>query len=193
VHSTADDKDHKMKNLILSLLLVSYSASVAQADVPKQSAVEFAVTLLGDVADTTSDLQLQPADTKTMMKEMAVKDGSTDAEEFDEYWVGKSSDAWGADSMSWGEETAEGAQDYIEGALAQKLEDSEQTDADKIAYANAMTKTKRAFEILNARSYIQYGVAPRGAVQCGVTFAELVILDAKTGKAYEIVMEGSGC
>ncbi|MFN7728722.1 MAG: hypothetical protein ACK5P7_06175 [Bdellovibrio sp.] len=82
---------------------------------------------------------------------------------------------------------------YIEGALETALEEGDQTDADKIKFAEGMLKTKRAFQVLRSIKSVRYGVSPKGAVQCGVIFPSLMIIDTQNRVMHEIVMEGSGC
>ncbi len=183
-----------MKRLISAILLISFLTTQAEAQVAeRESRISRAATLLSDVAESVSPVKLSPNEVKEAMKELAGERHALSAEEFEENWVGNDSDVWGADTASWGFDTAAGAQGYIEAAIKENFIQSEQTDQDKIKYADAMMKVDRAFSLLPPSKHIQYGVAPLGAVQCGVTFAELVILDTRTGEAYEVVMEGSGC
>ena len=115
------------------------------------------------------------------------------SEEFENSWATKEGDAWEADSSMWGAETRSGAKSYVLTNITDQLDGSNKTDADKITYADATMEAQKAFEILRRTNSVKFGVAPNGAVQCGVTFASLYILDTVTGAMYHIIMEGSGC
>lgn len=185
-----------MKKLIYSVLLISMistSATAATGTAERKSRISNAADWLTDVAESVSPLQLTPGEIKLAMHDLAVKEQGMSEEEFEENWLADDSDAWAADSGAWGFDTAAGARAYIEGVLHENLDQGEKTDEEKIKYADAMISVERAFSLIGYDKTIQYGVAPMGAVQCGVTFAELIIVDTKTGEAYEVVMEGSGC
>lgn len=178
-------------SVIIGLSLMSFTAFAGEKESKR---IKFAVSLLTSISESSDTYKVKPGTVKEMMYALALKEGRVESEkEFNDNWVGDSGDAWGADNMNWGSENAAGAKSYITSALEQALEDSEQTDADKIKFAEGMQKAKQAFGILRSIKSVVYGVAPMGAVQCGVTFSSLMIIDSETGEMYQIIMEGSGC
>lgn len=127
-------------------------------------------------------LKVKPARTvKEMLFALAIKEGySSSAEDFN--WVGTSTDAWEADSTNFGETDMKQAYAYI----------FERTDDEQAPKAADLKKAKEAFKLLLGTG-VKFGVAPMGAVQCGVTLAALAIIDPITGKIYLFAKEGSGC
>ena len=116
------------------------------------------------------------------------------SEESEFNWVGKSNDAWEADSTNFGEESMKGAYDYVT-ELDESYEESLNepgNEKEKAKVLAAIKKAKDSFRLL-LNTGVMFGVAPMGAVQCGVTFAALAIIDPHTGKIYLFAKEGSGC
>jgi hypothetical protein len=182
-----------MKHLILiATLFLSLTASAKAPSIAERIAA--AADLIATFAEGSNTHKVTPGEAKDMLREFALGEGIVDDEaDFESRWVGDSGDAWEVDSTNWGLEDAAGAKNYIEGALETKLAESEQTDADKVKYADGMLKTKQAFQVLRSIKSVRYGVSPTGAVQCGVTFPSLMIIDTQNGVMHEIIMEGSGC
>ena len=183
---------NSMKSVFAALFSVLFFSTAAIADDASRIAV--AAKLLSEVAQGSNTYKVSPSDAKAMLLEFALNEQMAEsAEEFEGNWKGNSADAWEADSMNWGTDTASGALSYITNALENDLDAGEKSDADKVKYADGMMAAKRAFKILRSIKSVKFGVAPTGAVQCGVTFASLFILNTTTGKIYQIIMEGSGC
>lgn len=183
-----------MKHLILALtLFVSTSAFAKNKDI--ENRVRYAANVLASIAEGSQEFKVTPnSDAKKMLFELGTNEGMIESQEdFNEHWDAKASDAWGADEMLWAEETHSGAYSYVENALEVALEESEQTAADKVKFADGTLKLNKAFNVLRSIKSVKYGVAPMGAVQCGVTFPSLMILDTENGIIHQIVMEGSGC
>ena len=109
-------------------------------------------------------------------------------------WVGDSNEAWDADSTNWGETTMKGAYDYVTHEDADYLEYLKEPEQKKelAQWQKSLKQSKAAFKKLVGTG-VKFGVAPLGAVQCGVTFAALAIIDPHTGKIYVFAREGSGC
>lgn len=183
-----------MKSIVLSLcLLLTVSASAKAPSV--QERITRAAQILAGISEGSDTIKVKPdTDPKAMLLEYGLREQLVEsAEDFEANWVGDKGDAWGADSMNWGLETLAGAQSYIEGALQMRLEESEGTDQDKIKFADGMMASSKAFQVLRSIKSVRYGVAPTGAVQCGVTFPSLFIIDTENGEMHQIIMEGSGC
>lgn len=175
--------------ILFSTLIFSTAAQASEAQRIAQAA-----KILAEISQGSSRYKVSPGNAKEMLLEFALNEKMVESEEeFESSWQGNSGDAWEADSMNWGTETVQGALSYITGALEQDLDASDKTDADKIKFADSTMAAKHAFGILRSIKSVQFGVAPTGAVQCGVTFASLFILDTTTGAIYQIIMEGSGC
>lgn len=182
-----------MKTLLLTLTFLASTSAFAKAP-SIQERIAYAANILASISEGSNEYTVKPnQDSKKMILELALHEGMVESEqEFNDSWSEDGS-AWEADGATWGPEDANGARSYIEGALDQNLENSENSDADKIKFADGMTKTKQAFNILRSIKSVKFGVAPMGAVQCGVTFSSLLILDTENGKIHQIIMEGSGC
>lgn len=169
-----------MKSLVL--LAFALTATYAQAErlTPQQASKQIAQAVEGIAYLAESGVEeykTTPADNvKQFLKNLALDEDIVDDEQdFDGRWQGFSSDAWEVDSTNWGEVTMKGAYSYI----------FDPTDAN-------LTKGKEAFKLF-LNTGVQFGVAPLGAVQCGIRFAGLAILDPHTGKVYIFAKEGSGC
>lgn len=183
-----------MKTIVMTLCL--FATLSASAKAPSiQERVNRAAQILAGISEGSDTIKVKPnTDPKAMLLEYALREQLVETEDdFEANWVGDSGDAWGADSMNWGLENLAGAQSYIEGALQTRLEEGEGTDQDKIKYADGMMASSKAFTILRSLKSVKYGVAPTGAVQCGVTFPSLFIIDTENGEMHQIIMEGSGC
>jgi hypothetical protein len=182
-----------MKSIIsifIGVTLMSFSAFSSEKDSKR---IKFAVSLLSSISEGGSTFKVKPGTVKQMLLQLAMNEQGEDEKEFNDSWLGDNDDAWGADTSSWGSTDVVEGKSYVVSALEQALEDGEQTDANKIKFAEGMQKAKQAFAILRSIKTVQYGLAPMGAVQCGVTFASLMIMDSETGEIYQIIMEGSGC
>lgn len=181
-----------MKNLLILVSLV-FTAHTSQAqNISKRIAT--AADILASISEGSNMYTVKAGAPKAMLLEFGLNEQIVESEEdFEASWKGLSGNAWEADSMNWGLENLSGAQSYITNALDQALENGEQTDADKVKFADGLLKVKKAFNILKSIKSVKFGVAPTGAVQCGVTFPSLLILDTENGKIHQIIMEGSGC
>ncbi len=126
---------------------------------------------------------------KGWMYNLAVKEKQIDnASDFN--WLGGSEDAWGADTSSWGSTNMKAAYAYVtefEEGYLDGLDQKEKTQA-----LMNQKKAKDSFKLL-LNTGVLFGLAPMGAVQCGVTFAALAIVDPHSGRIYLISKEGSGC
>ncbi|XGC79721.1 hypothetical protein ACES2L_10310 [Bdellovibrio bacteriovorus] len=182
-----------MKKLIFVIsFALALSANAANKEIEKR--ISFATDLLASLAEGSETYSVTPnKDPKVMIKELALKEELVESDsDFEAHWT-IGSEAWATDSLLWGLDNMMGGIEYVKVVLFQTLEESERTDADKIKYADAMLKVERAEQILRSIKSVKYGVAPMGAVQCGVTFQSLLIIDTENGKIHNIVMEGSGC
>lgn len=166
---------------VLALMSVSaFAMSEKQASQNIAEAVKGLKPLAGSgVKVVKVEAGLSVRDT---LEAVSVKEGYTSEGEGIS-WVGKKDSAWEADSTNFGETDMKGAYAYI----FQKEEDGSET-----APAAKVAAGKEAFKLLLGTG-VKFGVAPLGAVQCGVTFAALAIIDPNTGKVYLFSKEGSGC
>ncbi|MBI1861300.1 MAG: hypothetical protein HYR96_10325 [Deltaproteobacteria bacterium] len=183
-----------MKSLTLMTVCFALVGALAfgQKVSPKEASKRIArvVNVASRLAESgVADHKVEPGtNVKAMLYELALQtEYVTSEEEFS--WVGDSNDAWEADSTNWGETTMKGAYHYIvdEPDQFSDLEKKEQQKFKKAAKA-----TKKVWRDLLGTG-VRFGVAPMGAVQCGVTFAALAIIDPHTGKTYLFAREGSGC
>lgn len=126
---------------------------------------------------------------KEWMYNLAAKEKYIDGPS-DFSWDGNDGSAWGADSASFGSTSMKGAYGYVttfEDGYLENLDAKE-----KAAALSDQKKAKDAFKLL-LNTGVLFGLAPMGAVQCGVTFAALAIIDPHSGKIYLFSKEGSGC
>lgn len=190
-----------MKAFIVSMAcaVLAFAATVSAELLPVKEASKQIAQAVKDMQPLANSgvqtYKIKPTkNIKEAMKAIAADAQAIDAKEFEDYWVGSSNDAWGADTMSWGSATMKDAFDYVttlEDNVADDLDQPE--NAKKKAKVEAqIEKAKAAFKLFLNTGVI-FGVAPMGAVQCGVTFAALVIVDPYTGKVYVFSKEGSGC
>ncbi len=126
---------------------------------------------------------------KGWMYNLAVKEKHIDNPS-DFNWVGENNEAWSADSMSWGSTNMKGAYAYVTEFEDGYLDALDQRDKAK-AFLD-QKRAKEAFKLL-LKTGVLFGLAPMGAIQCGVTFAALAIVDPQSGKIYLFAKEGSGC
>lgn len=183
-----------MKSILSIILNLTLFSTISFAAGKDSEGIKSAFTILQKIANSTNNYKVKPGTEKEMLMRLALKEKySESVEEFNESWVGDKNSAWEADSSSWGSTNVEAAYSYVTTVLDDYLDRSNRKDADKIKFANKMRDANRAFAILRAIKTVRYGVAPLGAVQCGVTFAALMILDTETGDIYQIDMEDSGC
>ncbi len=174
-------------------VVTSYAAKPIKVGMPisKESKfIDLQMTMLKGVADTVKIYKVTPGTEEQMLKALSEQ---LEYEDFD--WVGADDSSWEADSLSWGVTNLERAQAYVIGVLEQKLEENSENNVNKakIQFADNYIISKKVFDSLKNVKGVKYGVSPTGAVQCGVSFAALLVLDTKEGYIYEIVMEGSGC
>lgn len=188
-----------MKAIILGLLLVSGVAHARGANTngrmtPSKASRQIAklVRTIGPLATSgVSEYRIEPTrNVKEAMKKLALKEGMVDsAQDFEDSWSGDNGDAWGADSAAWGEDNMANAYSYVFDPLE---EESELEQDEQVKMRRAREAGKRDWELL-LHTGVQFGVVPMGAVQCGVTFAALAIVDPHSGKIYVFSKEGSGC
>lgn len=179
------------------LSLVSFLLMASQAKAGSYSErIAYATKLLSEVTENSASYQVKPnSSAKEMLFELGLQlESFSTKEDFEELFKTDSNEAWEFDSSSWGEESIDGAKSYVDFNLKQRFVEGEQTDANKTKYADHVLISDRAFEILKNVRTVKFGISPTGAVQCGIQFAALLILDLETGKIYEIIMEPfSGC
>lgn len=181
---------------IFSLVLVGSVAIAATMPVKIASKnIQQAVKTFTPLAQSgVREFQVKPAKTvKEMLFALAMKELDVSNEsEFS--WKGLSHEAWTADEGNWGETTMASAYEYILTADDdyKKLLNEPGHEKEKAQFEKNIQNSKEAFKLL-LHTGVMFGVVPKGAVQCGVTFAALAIIDAHTGKIYVFSKEGSGC
>ncbi|MDZ4660615.1 MAG: hypothetical protein SGJ18_03235 [Pseudomonadota bacterium] len=176
-------------NFFLALSSWSFAAPSATTDIAK------AVKMFSPLAQSgVEKFKLKPAKSvRDMMLALAFKSKGIENES-DFTWVGTSSEAWDADTSTWGEASMKEAYDYITEIDESYLEvlNEEGNEKEKAKVMSHVKKAKDHFKYL-LNTGVKFGVAPMGAVQCGVTFAALAIIDPYTGTVYVFAKEGSGC
>ncbi len=182
-----------MLRTILSLAL-TFAVTSAYAD-DRSERIEKVVDSFSQFAQSGVHVyKVKPARTvKAMVLELAIQIGNAE-DESDLGWVENENDAWEADSSNWAETEMKTAYEYMttfdEYYLEQLNEPGQ--EAEKARVMAEMKKAKEDFKLF-LNSGVKFGVGPMGAVQCGVTFAALLIIDPATGKIYSFAKEGSGC
>lgn len=122
------------------------------------------------------------------LEAIAKKEGH---EEFS--WATEDQDAWEADSTLWGWTNMRDARSYLTTIDDNFFVVAEENKKGSRAKLEALfEKAKASFSQLE-HTGVTFGIAPLGAVQCGIRFSALVVIDSKTGNAWVIAMEGSGC
>lgn len=184
-----------LASLLLSFSLMSSINASAATKSAKQASkdIEAAVEAVKALAESgVSKYKVKPGNNvKEMLLTLAIKEYEISEEEFEMNWKENSADAWETDSANWAESTMKEAYSYI--FDPPEMNDGEEVSAEETAkYKAAVKKGKEAFELL-LNTGVMFGVAPLGAVQCGVRFAGLAIIDPHTGKIYVFAKEGSGC
>lgn len=184
-----------MKKVFLSVVLLFSVQSFARPAASANS-VQEAIRLLAGASVSSETFRVSSGkDAKQMMLELALQEEIVeDEQDFESSWQENVNDAWEPDSTNWALETLEGARDYVEFALRSEYERSaDPSEIETRAFKASLEKSKQAFEILKAARGISFGVGPMGAVQCGVRFGSLLILDKESGEVHNIIGESSGC
>lgn len=185
-----------MKTLISSLvalLLCSPAFSAEETDAQKSKRIEAAVKVIKRLSQSDKVYKVTPDQSiKDSLFEIAEQE-QLDSEDFANSYTTDSTEVWEVDSLKWGSETMKGAYSYIFNFDFNEVshqDDDDQEDHAKIK--ELIDDAKLAFKDL-VNSGVQFGVGPTGAVQCGVRFQALYIINKYNGKVHEIVLEGSGC
>jgi hypothetical protein len=187
-------KDLSMKTLVVLTLTLALTLTASAKNSATAAQIEKAMDLISETAQggVQKTILMPNQDAKEMLKDFAWKKYQIPPEEFEESWVPKEDSAWEIDSGAWSLSNLASAKIYVKSAL-QNAQNNDLSEPDEKAYQEALAKAKTAFEILGQASPVAYGVAPTGAVQCGVSFAALIVMDLENGIVYEVAMEGSGC
>lgn len=186
-----------MRILILFAALLLNTGALADHVSSRQASkrIQEAVDAISPLAESgVRVVRIKPARTvRDALMAVALKEKYIE-EEKEFIWAGRSSDAWGADTMSWGEATMKEAYSYMTELDDQRKEilDEKGNEKEKAKIERQVKKAKEAFELF-MHTGVQFGLAPMGAVQCGVTFAALAIIDPHSGKVYLFSKEDSGC
>ena len=184
-----------MSKLLAALAIVVGMYSPLSFAQDASSKIAKAVKIFAPLAESgVANKKVKPASSvKEMLLALALKEKYVDNEE-DFSWVGKSGSAWEADSTNWGETSMKGAYEYVTSLDSTRKEylDEPGNEKEKAKVLKQIEAAKAAFKLL-LNTGVEFGVAPIGAVQCGVTFAALAIIDPATGKIYLFAKEGSGC
>jgi hypothetical protein len=143
-------------------------------------------------ASGVEEYKVRPTtDVKAALTEIAMNEGMIEKADELEWFTDGSQ--WETDSGNWGSSDMSEAYSYIMTRDEREVEDLHRQGMEKelAQYEADLKAAKQAFKgLLNTG--VQFGVAPLGAVQCGVRFAALAILDP-AGKVYIFAVEGSGC
>lgn len=188
-----------MKALLFTLVAVILAGGNAHAAKKTSSLeenskkIEKAVIGMSALAQSgVEEFKVKPTtDVKAALLDLALSEAYI--EKADEMYWYENGDQWGADSMGWGPATMSEAYSYIMTRDEGDLEYLHEEGNEKLLaqYEADLKAAKLAFkDLLNTG--VKFGVAPMGAVQCGVTFAALAIIDP-AGKIYLFKAEGSGC
>lgn len=184
----------KITSVTLAAIFAFTTQTQAQARSATTLRIEKAADAIERISKNFNVIQVEPnQDVKEMILEMVIQQGDIEtAEEFDDCWVVNDVDVWGADQMTWAEASAGEAFAYIFDNEEVNRELEDMPTLQKREFLRKMSVAKIAFKDLK-NTKVKFGVGPVGAVQCGVTFAALFMIDTETGKIYVISMEGSGC
>ncbi len=188
-----------MKALLFGLVsLVIASGSAHAAKKPTQlevnsAKIEKAVYGMDGMAQSgIEEFKIKPTtDVKAALLDLAFSIQYIEKES--EFSWDETGDRWGADGMLWGPADMSDAYSYIMTRSEDEIDylHSEGAEKELAKYEADLKAAKAAFKgLLNTG--VKFGVAPLGAVQCGVTFAALAIIDP-AGKIYIFKAEGSGC
>lgn len=181
-----------VKSTFLFFSLLISIAAFGQTPAEKSKAIADAYRAFAAIAEGSSTFQVKP--TKSVYAALKEIAESEQVEDFAADWVGESDQAWEADSTRWGSTTMKSAYGYIVGFdfIENRFAGSDNPQAELKKLMPKINKAKAAFKSLLGTG-VMFGVGPLGAVQCGVRFASLLMIDPHTGKVYSIIMEGSGC
>jgi REP element-mobilizing transposase RayT len=153
---------------------------------------------VGSLVDTKDkDLMIEIKSQSEMAYEIGVKMRVESDYTFTEFkensWEDIADEAWGADSSIWGGTDFESALSYVESnqEIEYYLENTDD-EKQKEEFKQNLKLAVESFKTLKDKS-LDFIVAPMGAVQCGVTFPVVLIIDKKDGAVYQVSMEGSGC
>jgi len=168
-----------MKNLLV--LALAFVSTLAFADVDSKK-IKSVADQLTEYTASAKEFKVKPASPLFMMKELALKQLDFSDFEYDvESSMQTDAGTWGlikmADAISW-----VAGSDYLNyDELGEEIKNS--------------PKAKAAAKLMRSLygSGVVFGAAPIGAVQCGVTFPALLLIDSKSGMIYSFETEGSGC
>lgn len=179
-----------MKTMLLALMFAMAGASASAATLPPDLAtthIERAIQALQPLARSgISEFQIARPErsVKKSLLALALQEQLADSEA-DFNWDESGKSAWYPDGNLW-------AQTDMANAYAYVLMLEEDEDMTKQEAAREKAAARQAFDLLQ-NTGVQFGVAPLGAVQCGVRFAGLAIVNPHNGKIYIFAREGSGC
>jgi hypothetical protein len=180
-----------MKNLMFTLLCFGLS-SVAQADHVTPQVASARIKRVVEAFRPFAWSGVTHYKVKVGLSVRQTLEAIAKKEDYDEFtWASNDLEAWEADSILWGWTNMRGARSYLTNIDEAFWEVADEKGTRKKLEAQ-LEKAKLEFSKLD-HTGVTFGIAPLGAVQCGVRFAALVIIDSKTGNAWVIAIEGSGC
>lgn len=184
-----------MKSVFTFIVTLLLAVNVYAKEDPRSKTIADAVKAFSALAEGVQEFKIKPTkNIKEAMKQLALQERDESAEEFDESWTGEDSDAWGADSSAWGSASMKGAYNYIVkfNFMEERFQGFDDPENELRKLQPKLAAARAAFKNLLGTG-VMFGIAPMGAIQCGVTFAALAVVDPYTGKVTLISMEGSGC
>ena len=177
-----------MKSLIFGLVCIGLFAN-ADHVTPKQASARIKSVVEAFEPFAWSGVNHYKVKAGLSVRETLEAIAKKEGREFE--WATEDHSAWEADSTLWGWANMREARNYLT-----TVEDAFWEAADEKGNRKKLEaqfeKAKGSFSKLE-HTGVTFGIAPMGAVQCGVQFAAVVVIDPHTGNAWVIAMEGSGC
>ena len=178
-----------MKNLMLALLCLGLSASADH--VPPRTAS----ARIREVVEAFKPFAWSGVSHYKVQAGLSVRETLKAVSEQEDSgrfsWATEDQDAWATDEDLWGWSNMKAARSYltkVDDAFFESIENPKKRKAMEAKFE----KAKKTFSKLE-HTGVLFGVAPLGAIQCGVRFAALAVIDPHTGNVWIVSMEASGC
>lgn len=179
-----------IKTISIFFILTAFAAQVFAAEPTPSQRISQAVDAIAPLALTgvaVHKISASKARTvKSALRELAIKADIYETEN-EWNWVGSDSSIWNIDESAFGQTTMKAAYSYIMSQTDEYASDEEVAE-----YKKNLPAARNGFKLFLGTGVL-FGVVPMGAVQCGVQFPALAIIDPHTGNIYIFSREGSGC
>jgi hypothetical protein len=172
-----------MKYMLLTLTVFGFLQTSHAAPVNSEKIKNVANQLDG-LFPSSNESEVTPASPLNMMKEYAISEYEESGDDFNydpEQALDPDSTAWGIIKMSQAISWVQSSQ-YL----------NQTSEGEEIKNSPTAKKAGNLIRSLVGTGVV-FGAAPHGAVQCGVTFPALLLIDTKSGVIYSFNTEDSGC